>query len=392
MIYLDYSATTPMSIDALDTYARISKEYFGAIYSNNLAGRNAKKILDDTTKEISDMFNIMDKEIIYTSGATEANNMALIGVALASHKKGKHIITSKLEHPSIYEICNYLESIGFEISYVNNDEDGLIIFDELKKLVREDTILVSIGAVNFETGVRQPLKMLRQIIKKENEQTLLHSDLSQAIGKTPVSFRDIDLGSVSAHKIYGPKGIGFLYKNNLVKIAPLLYGNKNNHYKPGMPPLPLIASMKDALKSAIKDIDKRDRYVTLLNDRIVGNLKKINGIKINKTKYSIPHILNISFDNILAETLSNALSNKDICVTTNLNSEISSSVMAIYNDLKRSKSTMRISLSHLTTVLEINRFLEIFDVEYNTLNNLIGRWYYGKAYFFEIWWAFNKKG
>ena len=270
------------------------------------------------------------------------------------------------------EICTYLESIGFEISYVNNDEEGLIVFEDLKRLIREDTILVSICAVNYETGVRQPLKMLRQIIKKENEHTLFHSDLSQAIGKTSVSFRDIDLGSVSAHKIYGPKGIGFLYKNNSVKIAPLLYGNKKNNYKPGMPPLPLIVSMKEALKSAVKDIDKRERYVNLLNDRIIGKLNKIDGIKINNTKYSIPHILNISFETILAETLAKTLSNKEIYISTNLNNEISSSVMAIYNDLQRSKSTMRISLSHLTTVLEINRFLEIFEVEYNSLKNLIG--------------------
>jgi len=391
MTYLDYSATTPMSLDAIDTYTKISKEYIGAIYSNNEIGRKARNLLDTTTKEISDMLNIMDSEIVYTNGATEANNMALIGVALASHKKGKHIIVSKLEHSSIYEICNYLESIGFEISYVNNDQDGLIIFDDLKNLIREDTILVSISAVNYETGVRQPLKMLRQIIKKENEQTLFHSDLSQAIGKTSVSFRDIDLGSVSAHKIYGPKGIGFLYKNNSVKIAPLLYGNKNSNYKPGMPPLPLIVSMKECIKASIKDIDKRDRYVNLLNDRIVSKLEKIEGIKINKTKYSIPHILNISFDSILSETLSNILSSKEIYVSNNLNNEISSSVMAIYNDLKRSRQTMRISLSHLTTVLEINRFLETFEVEYRALYNLIGRWLNGKVNILKIWRAIYKE-
>lgn len=373
MIYLDYSATTPMSLDALDTYVKTSKEYIGAVSSNNQIGKNAKKLLNDTTKSISDMFNVMDSEIIYTSGATEANNMALIGVAMASHKKGKHIIVSKLEHSSVYEICNYLESVGFEISYVSNDEDGLIIFDELRNLIREDTILVSICAVNSETGVRQPLKMLRQIIKKENEQTLFHSDLSQAIGKTPVNFRDIDLGSISAHKIYGPKGIGFLYKNNQVKISPLLYGNKKNNYKPGMPPLPLIVSMKECLKTAIKDVDKRERYVNLLNERIVDKISKLEGIQINKTNYSIPHILNISFDSIIAETMSNVLSEKEIYVSVNSSSEVSSSVLAIYNDLKRSKSTMRISLSHLTTVLEINRFLETFEVEYNSLKNLIGR-------------------
>lgn len=373
MTYLDYSATTPVSFDALDTYVKISKEYIGSIYSNNKEGEKTKKILTETTKQISDMFNILDNEIIYTNGATEANNMALIGAALANHKKGKHIIVSRLEHSSVYTICEYLESIGFEISYVKNDEEGLVSFDDLKNLIREDTILVSICAVNSETGVRQPLKMLRQIIKKENEFTIFHSDLSQALGKTIVNFRDIDLGSVSSHKIYGPKGIGFLYKSSAVKITPLTYGNvKNPHFKPGMPAIPLIVSMKDALKSAIKDIDKKERYVNLLNERIINKLQNIDGIKINKTKYSIPHILNISFEKVSSETVANTLSNNDIYVSSNSNQEISSSVMAIYNDLERSKRTLRISISHLTTVLEINRFLEIFEVEYNKLVNLIG--------------------
>ena len=371
MIYLDYSNTCPISLDALDTYTKISKEYFGITYAPNKMGEDTKKILDNATREISDMFHIMDSEIIYTSGATEANNLALIGVSLANHKKGKHIIVSKLESPDIYNICEYLESIGFEISYVENDEDGLIIFEDLKRLIREDTILVSISAVNYETGVRQPLKMLRQIIKKENPSTLFHSDLSQAIGKTTVNFRDIDLGSVSAHKFYGPKGIGFLYLNSQVKIKPLLYGSKNS-IKPGTLPLPLIVSMKDALKSSMKDLDKRERYINLLNERITTKLKTLNGIKINKTKYSIPHILSISFDSINAEVLTSNLSLKEVYVSCNKTNELSSSVMAIYNDLKRSKSTIRISLSHLTTVLEINRFLEIFELEYNGLNNLIG--------------------
>ncbi len=368
MTYLDYSTTTPVSLEALDTYVKISKEYIGDVSTNNKLGEKSKKLLDQTTKEISNMFNVMDSEIIYTNGATEANNMALIGVALANHKKGKHIIVSKLEHSSIYEICNYLVTLGFEISYVANDEDGLIIFDDLKKLIREDTILVSISAVNYETGVRQPLKMLRQIIKKENPATIFHSDLSQAIGKTPINFRDIDLGSVTAHKFYGPKGIGFLYKNNTIEMSPLIYGKKvDGIYKPGVVALPLIVSMKDALKIALKDIDKRERYVNLLNERIISKLEKIEGIKINKSKYSIPHILSISLENINAESLGNALSNNEFYVSTNVFPEISNGVMAIYNDLERSKSCLRISLSHQTTVLEINRFLEVFEVEYMKL-------------------------
>ena len=373
MVYLDYSATTPMSFEALDTYVKISKEYVGSISSNNKAGERVKEMLKKTTREISDMFSILEDEIIYTNGATEANNMALIGVSLANHKRGKHIIVSKLEHPSIYTICKYLETIGFEISYVQNDEEGLVSFEDLRHLIREDTILVSICAVNHETGVRQPLKMLRQIIKKENEFTLFHSDLSQALGKTIVNFKDIDLGSISAHKIYGPKGIGFLYKNNTVKITPLLYGNiKNPMFKPGEISLPLVVSMKEAIKISIKDLDKKERYINLLNERIVDKLSKIDGIIVNKTKYSIPHILNISFDKLSGETIANTLSNKEFFVNSNNNNEISTSVMALYNDLERSKRTLRISLSHLTTVSEINRFLEIFEVEYSKLINLIG--------------------
>ncbi len=367
MTYLDYSTTTPISLDALDAYNKIAKDYWGSVYANNHLGEEAKKMLDKATHEISNMFHIMDSEIIYTSGASEANNMALIGVALANHKRGKHLIVSKLEHPSIYQICSYLESIGFEISYVNNDEDGLILFDDLKKLIRPDTILVSISAVNYETGVRQPLKMLRQIIKKENDQTLFHSDLSQAIGKMSVSFRDIDLGSVSAHKFYGPKGIGFLYRNSQVNITPIMYGAKKSGDKPWTIPLPLVVSMKEALKVAIRDLEKREKYIALLNERVISKLAKIEGIKINYTKYSLPHIINISFTNPSSLTLSNALANKDIYVSVNNPGEICSSVMAIYNDLERSKSCMRISLSHLTTVLEINRFLETFEVEYNRL-------------------------
>ena len=205
MIYLDYSATTPVSYEVLDTYTKVTKEYIGNANSLHSLGIKSAKLLESATKQIADIFNVNPNEIIFTSGATEANNMALIGVALASHKKGKHIIVSKLEHPSIYVICDYLKSIGFEISYVKNDKEGLIDFDDLKSLVRPDTILVSICAVNSEVGIRQPLKMIRQIIKKENMGTIIHSDMTQAIGKIPVNFHDVDLASMSGHKIFGPK-------------------------------------------------------------------------------------------------------------------------------------------------------------------------------------------
>ena len=368
MIYLDYSATTPVSYEVLDTISKVTKEFIGNANSLHALGLKSANLLESATKQIADIYGISPNEIIYTSGATEANNMALIGVAMANHKKGKHIIVSKLEHPSIYAICNYLKSIGFEISYVNNDKEGLIDFDDLKNKIREDTILVSICAVNSETGVRQPLKMIRQIIKKENLATIFHSDITQAVAKVSINFHDIDLASMSAHKIFGPKGIGFLYKSNMIKISPLIYGSgKFNELKPGTPPLPLIAALSKAIRLANTDLEKRERFVNLLNMKIVNFLEKYPEIKINKTKYSIPQILNISIMNIMPETFLHMLDKHEVYVSTNTpcsSGEISNSIMAIYDDSKRAKHTIRISLSYVTTTDEINKFLEIFKEEY----------------------------
>lgn len=374
MIYLDYSATTPVSYEVLDTLTKVTKDYIGNSNSMHSLGLKSANLLESATKQIADIFGISQQEIIYTSGATEANNMALIGAALANHKRGKHIIVSKLEHPSIYAICDYLKSIGFEISYVNNDEEGLIDFDDLKKLVREDTILVSICAVNSEVGVRQPLKMIRQIIKKENMATFFHSDMTQAIGKISVNFHDVDLASMSGHKIFGPKGIGFLYKSSMTKIIPLKYGSgKSNELNPGTPPLPLIASLSKAIRLANIDLEKRERFVNLLNEKIVTALTKYPNIEINKTKYSIPQILNISLMKIMPETFIHAMEKHEIYLSTNTacaSGEVSSGVKAIYNDSNRAKHTIRISLSHVTTSDEVNKFLQIFEEEFSKLNNL----------------------
>ena len=374
MIYLDYSATTPVSFEVMDTYTKVTKEFIGNANSIHSLGVKSKELLESATKQIADIFECNQAEIIYTSGATEANNMALIGAALANHKRGKHIITSKLEHPSIYAICDYLKSIGFEISYVKNDQKGLIDFDDLKKLVREDTILVSICAVNSETGVRQPLKMIRQIIKKENIATLFHSDMTQAIGKIPVNMHDVDLASMSSHKIFGPKGIGFLYKSSMIKITPLIYGSgKSNSLKPGTPPLPLIASLSKAIRLASMDLEKRERFVKLLNEKIISELSKYPNILINKTEYSIPHILNISVMDVMPETLIHALEDHEIYLSTNTacsSGDLSSSIIAIYNDQKRAKHTIRISLSYVTTTDEVNKFLNIFKDVYEHLSNL----------------------
>lgn len=375
MIYLDYSATTPVSFEVLDTFNRATKDFIGNPNSLHKLGVKSLDLINQATKQIADICNIMPREITYTYSATEANNLALIGVMMANHHQGKHLIVSKLEHPSIYKICDYLTSIGFEVSYVDNDDDGLINFDHLKKLVREDTILVSICSVNSETGVRQPLKMIRQIIKKENNNTLLHSDFTQAIGKIAVNFNDVDLASLSGHKFFAPKGIGMLYRNEKVKIKPLIYGSTKNisELHPGTPSVALIASFAKAFRIALTDIEKRERFVTRLNEKLVKEFSIHKDIQINQTKYSIPHILNISLNNIKPETFIHALEEKEIYIGTNTacsSGDLSTSVMAIYNSKKRATSTIRISISHITTSDEINQFINVFNTVYNDLNNL----------------------
>lgn len=374
MIYLDYSATTPIGFEVLDTYNKTSKDFFGNPNSLHELGVKSKNLMNSATKQIAEILNINEREITYTSGATMSNNLAILGAAMHNHKKGYHIIVSKLEHPSIYAICDHLESLGFEISYVNNDEEGLIDFEDLKRLIREDTILVSICAVNSELGIRQPLKMIRQIIKKENPNTIFHSDMTQAIGKVSISMHDVDLATFAAHKIYGPKGIGVLYKSNNVAISPVLFGSGHtNMLNPGTPAVPLIVALSKALRLATTDIEKRERFIERLNLKIVDALKKYNGVMINKTKYSIPHILNISLRNIKAETFLHALEEFEVYVSSNTacsSATLSSSVMAVYNDKVRASSTLRISLSHLTTTDEVNKFISYFDGIYRKLSGL----------------------
>ena len=372
MIYLDYSATTPVLKEVLDSYNKVTIDYFGNPNSLHSLGVKSRELLNSATKPISNIFKIKEEEIIYTSGSTEANNLALIGCALAHGKRGSHIVVSKLEHESIYGICNYLESIGFYIDYVKNTADGVIDLDDLKGLVNENTILVSICAVNSELGIRQPLKTIKQVINKENPNTIFHSDMTQAVGKIPINLGDVDMASMSGHKIYGPKGIGMLYKKIGTNLKPILYGS-NKDIRPGTPALPLIVSFSKALRIANSDLDKKENTIKKHNDKICEFLSGYPKILINKTPYSIPNILNISLMNIKPETFIHALEKHDVYVSSNTacsSGKISSAVLGVYGDKKRALTTIRISLSYMTTNEEINEFINIFESVYNKLMEL----------------------
>lgn len=373
MVYLDYSATTPVLPEVLDSYNKVTEEYFGNPNSLHSLGIKSQELLKSASKQIAELLNIKENEFIYTSGATEANNMALIGAALSYHKYGNRIVVSKMEHPSIYGICKYLEKLGFIIEYVNVNEEGLIDFDDLKRKVTKETILVSICAVNSETGARQPLKMVRQVIRKNNENCILHSDMTQAIGKSNIMVTDADLASFSGHKIYGPKGIGLLYKNRNVVLTPIMFGSEDGVLRPGTPPLPLIVAFSKALRLALKDLNQKDDVVKKYQEKIIAHLAEYPNIKINSSKYCIPHILNISLLGIKPETMIHALEADEIYVSSNTacaSGKPSASVMAMFGDEERSKTTIRISLSYLTMPSEITEFLNSFDKHYKQLSNL----------------------
>lgn len=368
MIYLDYSATTPVNPEVLDSLVKVSKDYIGNPNSMHSLGVKSRALLKSATRQIADCLNVKMEEIIYTSGATEANNTALLGVALRYKNRGNHIILSKLEHPSEYVLANYLENLGFRISYVNNDSDGLIDLDDLKSLITDKTILVSIVGVNSEVGVRQPLKTIRQIIKKENPNTIFHSDLTQGLGKVAINLNDVDLASFSGHKIYGPKGIGLLYKSEKVDIVPLIHGSsKDFPLRAGTPPLPLIVALSKAIRLCLIDLDKKELYVKKLNEKIVDDLSHYPNLKFNNTKYSIYHVINISLMDIKPESFVHAMEDHEVYISTNTacsSGELSTSVMAIYGDKKRAMTTIRISLSCNTTMDEVNKFLTFFHGEY----------------------------
>ena len=365
MIYLDYSATTPVDDEVLDSYVKVTKEFIGNANSIHTLGMKSKELFMKATKQISEILGVSPKEIIYTSGASESNTTAIKGVAFKYANRGKHIITSYLEHKSVLDVMDYLKTIGFEIDYVKLLPNGQIDLKDLERLIRKDTILISICAVNSEAGFKAPLKTIRQVINKKNPNVIFHSDMTQALGKINVHLMDVDLASFSSHKIYAPKGIGVLYKRASLEIEPLIYGlTENTPYRGGTPALPLIVAFSKAMRIMNDSFDKRVKKVEKLNKTLVDGLSKYEDIVINSNELSVPHIVNVSLMKIKSETFVRALEREEIYISTNTacsSLDESTVIKAISNDQARSTSTIRISLSHLTTFDEVNKFLEAFD-------------------------------
>lgn len=372
MIYLDYSATTPVDKRVLNTFNKVCLEYPGNSNSLHKLGMEAKELEDYATRRIEDLLGLKNSEIIYTSGASESNNQIIKGVCSRYQNRGKHIITTFLEHSSVLSTVNYLSNQGFTVDYVKVQDDGQVDLDHLRYLLSNDTILVSVCAVDSELGIRQPIEKIAEIVK-EYPKCFFHVDCTQALGKIPIDFNVMDFASASAHKIYGMKGIGLLIKKKNIVIDNLIHGGKSTtSYRSGTPALPLIVSTMKAIDLIIPNIRRNYEYVETLNRMISTKLKKYEDIFINSTDYSICYTINISLKNIKPETFVHAMDEYDIYISTksacsNANT-MSDSVYAVTKDRDRAMRSIRISLSYLTTEDEVKEFLKVFDICYQKLN------------------------
>lgn len=374
MVYLDYSATTKTNSEVLDTFIKCSNDYIGNPNSLHKLGVESKNLIDRATIQIIDLLKLTDSEIIYTSGSTESNNLAIHGVCNKYKNRGKHIITTELEHSSIYGPLKQLEEEGYRIDYVKLDSNGLVDLNDLKRLITNDTILVSVCAVNSEIGLLQPIDEISKIIK-EYPRCIFHVDATQAVGKIDISLNNIDLVSFSAHKFFGIKGIGVLIKKNNIELKPIISGGKSTTiYRSGTPALPLIVSLSKALRLSLSNIKDNYNKVSELNKYLKNHLSKYDKVVINSNNYSIPHILNISIKCVKPETMLHALEEYEIYISTKSacsdSKSISRGVYALTNDEELAKSSVRISISSITTKEEIDYFIDKFDICYNRLTNL----------------------
>lgn len=361
MVYLDYSATTPVNEEVLDSFSKVCLKFPGNANSLHRLGVESKMLMDASTRQVAELLHVKESEVIFTSGASEANNLALQGVVRKYPNRGKHIITTKLEHSSVLECISYLEKCGYVIDYVPLLDSGLINFEALKKMVTKDTVLVSICHVNSELGICQDIDKIGRFLTNFPT-TIFHVDGTQAVGKIPVSLEHVDLYSFSAHKFFGLKGIGCLIKKNNIELEPLIFGGKSqSNYRSGTPALPLIVSCSKALRLILTDFDEKYRHVEKLSGLLKKELEKIDGVILNSGEKTIPHIVNISVPGVKPETMLHALEEKDIYISTKTacskDSGASLPLVVLGKDSLISNHSLRVSISYLTTEEEIHYFI-----------------------------------
>ena len=362
-VYLDNSATTKCFPEVVEVINRMMRNEYGNPSSMHLKGLEAEKNIRQATKTIAGILKVNEKEIIYTSGGTESDNLAIIGTAMAYNRSGKHMITTAIEHAAVLSCMKFLETQGFEITYLKTDSEGRISLKELEEAIREDTILVSIMGVNNEIGTIEPIEEAGRIIKERNPKTLFHVDAVQMFGKMNLypNRMKIDFLAVSGHKIHGPKGIGFLYVNESARIRPvILGGGQQKGMRSGTENVPGIMGLAKACEMVYATLPEDVERMYGQREYFIRKISQLEGITINGAKEkAAPHIVSVSVKGVRAEVLLHALEEKGVYVSagsacSSNKPAVSETLKAIGVDKDLLDATVRFSFSTYTTNEEID--------------------------------------
>lgn len=362
-VYLDNSATTACFEDAAQLMHRILCEDYGNPSSLHHKGVEAEAYLRYANETFAKILKVNVKEIFFTSGGTESDNIALVGAAMANHRTGRHLITTKIEHPAVLQPMSYLENQGFEVTYLSVDRQGKISLEELERAVRPDTILVSVMHTNNEIGSVQPIAEAGALIKKKNPKTLFHVDAVQGFGKARIypGKMHVDMLSASGHKIHGPKGIGLLYMKDGAKVSPIMYGGgQQRGLRSGTENLPGIAGFAKAAELVYQDLEQDVDRMYALREMLTDGVKTIPDVVINgcPSREGAPHIVSVSFRGVRSEVLLHALEERGIYVSAGSacaahKPQPSATLRAIGVEKELLESTIRFSISGFTTEEEI---------------------------------------
>lgn len=374
-VYLDNSATTRTFPEVAELMSKIMCEDYGNPSSMHNKGVQAERYVRYGRETLAKILKVNEKEIYFTSGGTESDNLALIGCAMANYRAGKHLITTKIEHPAILQTMHYLEDQGFEVTYLSVDDKGQISLQELQNAMRKDTILVSIMHTNNEIGAVEPIVEAGRLIKSTNPSTLFHVDAVQGFGKYRIYPKrmGIDLLSVSGHKIHGPKGVGFLYIGEKVKIHNIIYGGgQQKNLRSGTENVPGIAGMAKAAEMLYNHLEEDAERLYSLKDYFCEGLRKIPDIRINNSEgmEGAPHIVSLSVAGVRSEVLLHALEDKGIyvsagsaCSSNKPHTAGSATMKAIKLPEEFLDSTLRFSMSVYTTREELDYTLQVmYDI------------------------------
>ena len=377
-IYLDNAATTAVRQEVVEAMIPFFSEIYGNPSSLHMFGQKANRALEQSRRTVAEVLNVQPGEIYFTSGGTESNNLAIKGIAYANQSRGRHLITSSIEHHAVLNVFRELEKQGFEATFLPVDRNGVVSLDALKESIRPDTILISIMLANNEIGTIQPISQVSRIAKERG--ILLHTDAVQGIGKLPVDVRqlDVDLLSLTAHKFYGPKGTGALYVRRGISIKPLLEGGHQERIlRPGTENIPGVVGLATALRLAYEYLDRESAHLAFLRDRLEAEIRRrVPDVSINgHPEQRVPNISNMSFASVEGEALLLTLDTKGIAVSTASacsagSTEPSHVLSATGLDPVLAQGTIRFSFGHANTEAEVDYVIDAVSETVSRLRDL----------------------